>query len=29
MGIASINAKVKSVIVFAIIQLSWGVEGDG
>ena len=28
MGIALINAKAKSVIVFAIILLSWGIEGD-
>ena len=28
MGIALINAKVKSVIVFAIISFSWGIEGD-
>ena len=28
MGIASINAKAKSVIVFAIILFSWGIEGD-
>ena len=28
MGIALINAKAKSVIVFAIILFSWGIEGD-
>ena len=28
MVIASINAKVKSVIVFAILQLSWGIVGE-
>ena len=28
MGIALISAKVKSVIVFAIILFSWGIEGD-
>ena len=28
MGIALINAKTKSVIVFAIILFSWGLEGD-
>ena len=27
-GIALINAKAKSVIVFAIILFSWGIEGD-
>ena len=29
MGIALINAKAKSVIVFAIILFSWAIEGDG
>ena len=28
MGIALINAIAKSVIVFAIILFSWGIEGD-
>ena len=28
MGTALINAKAKSVIVFAIILFSWGIEGD-
>ena len=28
MGIALINAKAKSVIVFAIILFSWSIEGD-
>ena len=28
MGIALITAKAKSVIVFAIILFSWGIEGD-
>ena len=28
MGIALIYAKAKSVIVFAIILFSWGIEGD-
>ena len=28
MGIALINAKAKSVIVFVIILFSWGIEGD-
>ena len=28
MGIALINAKGKSVIVFAIILFSWSIEGD-
>ena len=28
MGIALINVKAKSVIVFAIILLTWGIEGD-
>ena len=28
MGIALINAKTKSVIVFAIILFSWGIEGN-
>ena len=28
MGIALINAKAKSVIVFAILLFSWGIEGD-
>ena len=28
MGIALINAKAKSVIVFAIILVSWDIEGD-
>ena len=28
MGIALINAKAKSIIVFAIILFSWGIEGD-
>ena len=28
MGIALINAKAKSVIVFPIILFSWGIEGD-
>ena len=28
MGIALISAKAKSVIVFAIILFSWGIEGD-
>ena len=27
MGIALINAKAKSVIVFAIILFSWGIKG--
>ena len=28
MGIALISAKAKSVIIFAIILFSWGIEGD-
>ena len=28
MGIALINAKAKSVIVFAIILFSWNIERD-
>ena len=28
MGIALINAKAKSVVVFAIKLFSWGIEGD-
>ena len=28
MGIALINAKAKSAIVFAIILFPWGIEGD-
>ena len=28
MGIALINAKAKSVIIFAIILFSWDIEGD-
>ena len=28
MGIALINEKAKSGIIFAIILLSWGIEGD-
>ena len=28
MGIALINVKAKSVIVFAITLFSWGIEGD-
>ena len=28
MGIALINAKAESVIVFPIILFSWGIEGD-
>ena len=28
LGIALIIAKAKSVIVFAIILFSWGIEGD-
>ena len=28
MGTALINVKEKSVIVFAIILFSWGIEGD-
>ena len=27
-SIALINAKAKSVMVFAIILFSWGIEGD-
>ena len=27
-GIALINAKVKSVIVFAVVQFSWGIERE-
>ena len=28
MDIVLINAKAKSVIVYAIILFSWGIEGD-
>ena len=28
MGVVIINAKEKSVIVFAIILFSWSIEGD-